>query len=301
MRGQGHLEAERTREVETERASGPAPKTILLHLQADQSVDSRLETALSLARACSAHLECLHITPIEAHVAFDSLGGICVMNDVVKALDQVECDLRAAIEGKLRNEDVRWSYTQVTGNVAGQLVGHAALADLLVVGRQPHRSGFAGPAIDLLGSLIHRSRTPLFIAPDDSEATDLAGTAMIAWDGSHEAANAVRSTVGLLKLVASVHILQIKEEEKDEAFPGTRLLEYLSRHDVHAEYAIIEAGVDIHDQAVIAATLIARAQAVGASYMLMGGYTHTRIGEYIFGGVTRTMLSRAPVPIVITR
>src|SRR5688572_23207733 len=135
----------------------PGPKSILVHLQSDGTVDSRLETALSLARACSAHLECLHVTPIEAYVAFDSFGGVFVMNDVIKALDEEEARLRAAIEAKLSNEDVSWSYAQTTGNVAGQLVSHAALADLLVVGREPHKSDFVGSTVGLLGDLLYYS------------------------------------------------------------------------------------------------------------------------------------------------
>lgn len=276
-------------------------KTILLHVQNDESLDGRIQTALSLARACEAHLSCLHITPIEAYVAFDSFGGVFVMNDVIKALDEEEARLHSRVEEELRNEDVSWDYIQVTGNVAGQLVSHAALADLIVTGREPHRSDFVGPAVGLLGDLICRSRAPLFIPSDDARPVDPTGLALIAWDGSYEAANAVRSSVGLLKLASSVHILQIKEQEKDEAFPSTRLLEYLSRHDVHAEYSVIEAGVDVNDQGVISDTLAARAQALRASYLVMGGYNHSRVGEYIFGGVTRTMLSEAPVPLLIAR
>jgi nucleotide-binding universal stress UspA family protein len=275
-------------------------KTILLHVQNDESRDKRLEYALSLARAFSAHVECLHITPIEAYVAFDSFGGVFVMNDVIKALDQEEVELRSAIEGRLRNEDVRWTYTQVTGNVAGQLVSHAALADLLVVGREPHKSDFPGAAVGLLGDLIHRSRTPLLISPDDGQICDPAGTAMIAWDGSYEAANAIRSSLAMLKAASNVHVLQIIEEDKKETFPSTRLLEYLSRHEIHAELSIIEAGVDIEDHDVISATLIARARALNAAYVVMGGYNHSRVGEYIFGGVTRTLLAGSPVPLVIS-
>ena len=287
--------------VAEQRPVDPSPKTILVHLQADNSVDSRLETALSLARACSAHVECLHITPIEAYVAFDSFGGVFVMSDVIKTLDREEADLRIAIEGRLRSEDVSWSYTQVTGNVAGQLVSHAALSDLLVVGRQSHKSGFAGATVGLLGDLVHRARTPLFIAPEDGRPCDPTGVAMIAWDGSYEAANAIRSSAGLLTLASDVQVVQISEEDKKEMFPGTRLLEFLSRHGIHAELSIVEAGVDIQDHEVISATLAARARALNAEYLVMGGYNHSRVGEYIFGGVTRTMLSQAPVPLLIAR
>jgi nucleotide-binding universal stress UspA family protein len=302
MRSHDQLELERTPQL-AEGAGSPdaSPKTILVHLQSDGSVDSRLETALSLARSCSAHLECLHVTPIEAYVAFDTFGGVFVMNDVIKALDDEQAGLRSAIEAKLRNEDVSWSYTQTTGHVASQLIGNAALADLVVVGREAHRDDSVGTAIGLLGDLLCRSRTPLFIPSDDVRPVDPTGIVLIAWDGSYEAANAVRSSVGLLKLASSVHILQIKEEAKDETFPSTRLLEYLSRHDVHAEYSIIEAGVDIRDQSVISDTLAARAQALRAAYLVMGGYNHSRIGEFVFGGVTRTMLAEASVPLLIAR
>jgi nucleotide-binding universal stress UspA family protein len=291
------------RPVQTNRQSDTVStvKTILLHVQDDVALDRRIEAALALARPSSAHLTCIHVTPIEAYVAFDSFGGVFVMNDVMTALDRQETDIRSKIEARLGSEDVSWDYIQVTGNVAAQLIGHAALADLLITGREPHRSDFKSPAVGLLGDLICQSRTPLFIPSDDGRPVDPAGCVLIAWDGGYEAANAVRSSVGLLKLASSVHVLQIKEKEKDEAFPGTRLLEYLSRHDVHAEYSVIEAGVDIHDQAVISDTLAARARALGASYLVMGGYNHSRVGEYIFGGVTRTMLSQAPFPLLIAR
>ena len=299
MRTQDQVELERPSQFRSDVApSHPGPKTILVHLQSDGSVDSRLETALALARACSAHLECLHVTPIDAYVAFDSFGGVFVMSDVIKALDEEEARLRAAIERKLGNEDVSWSYSQTTGNVAGQLVSHAALADLLVVGRDPHRNDTVGTAVGFLGDLLYNSRTPLFIPSGGSSPVDPAGVAVIAWDGSYEAANAVRSCVGLLKLASSVHIVQVKEFAKDDAFPGTRLLEYLSRHDVHAEFSVIEAGAD---QTVISKTLAERTAALGAAYLVMGGYNHTRIGEFVFGGVTRTMLAKAPVPLLIAR
>lgn len=301
MKSQDQLELERPVLKQVARPRTSSPKTILLHVQDDKSVDRRIENALSVARACSAHVECLHITPIEAYVAFDSFGGIFVMNDVIKALEEQETQLRSKVEAKFRSEDVSWDYVQITGNVAGQLISHAALADLVVTTREPHRHDFVGPTVGFLGDLICHSRTPLLIPVDDGPPCDPTGPALVAWDGSYEAANAIRSSVGLLTLASSVHIVQIKEEEKDEVFPSTRLLEYLSRHGIHAEYSVIEAGVDVHDQEVISDTLAARARALRAAYLVMGAYNHSRIREYVFGGVTRSMLSEASVPIIVAR
>lgn len=298
MRAHDQLEPERAAAAHRQEAIAGV-KTILLHVQNDKSLAARLEAALSLARACNAHLSCLHITPIDAYVAFDIFGGVFVMNDVIKALDDEEQALRAKIEQELGKEDVRWDYEQVTGNIAGQIVSHAALADLVVTGREPHRTDFPGAAIGIMGDLLHRARTPLFIPGDGGAPCDPTGVALVAWDGSYEAAYTIRSSVGLLRLASYVHVLQVTEEAKNDTFPGTRLLEYLSRHDIHAELSVIEARVDTRDEDVISNTLLARARAINAGYVVMGGYSHSRVGEYVFGGVTRTLLKGCSVPILI--
>lgn len=281
----------------TEHRPPAGVKTILLHIQHDDKLDQRLETALSLARACDAHLSCLHVTPIEAYVAFDSFGGIFVMNDVIKALDDEELKLRLRVEEKLRAEGAAWDYFQVTGNVPTQIIRHAALTDMLIVGREPHRSDFVGPAIGLLGDLLHRSRTPLFVPGNEGGAVDPAGTVMIAWDASHEAANAVKASVGLLKLASDVRVVQVKERDKEEVFPGTRLLEYLSRHGIHADLQTVRP-VGAEGEA-IAGILLDHAAATGAGYIVMGGYNHSRVGEYLFGGVTRALLADCPMHLLI--
>lgn len=294
MKTQDQLELERSTTAVPRQRAAAGMKTILLHVQDDKSLESRLETALSLARACEAHLSCLHVTPIEAYVAFDSFGGVFVMNDVIKKLDEEEQALRSKVEEELRNEDVTWDYEQVTGNIPSQIVSHAALADLVVTGREPHRADFAGPAIGIMGELLYRARTPLFIPCESNSSPDPTGVALIAWNGTFEAANAVRSSIGLLKLASDVRVLQV-EEEKDQAFPGTRLLEYLSRHGIHAELT----RATQKDEQPIAANLMGYANAVNAAYMVMGGYSHSRIGQYVFGGVTRTLLSGSTVPLLI--
>lgn len=301
MTRQDQLELEQRTDVGMgPRALAVSPKHILVHIQNDYSVRSRLQTALSLARTFSAHVEFLHVTPIQAYVAFDGFGGVFVMNKVIDALDEQENALRERIEADLKNEDVSWEYIHVTGDTANQLVSHAALADLVVAGRAAHRSDRGRSNISLLGDLIARSRTPLFIPGEDQDSFDLTSPVLIAWDGSYEAANAVRSSIGMLKRFSDVHVVQVAEQ-KEETFPSTRLLEYLSRHGVHAEMTIDPIEDLEAVQEYIPDILIARAMAVNAAYLVMGGYGHSRIGEYIFGGVTRTMLAGCPIPILISR
>lgn len=279
---------------------GAGVKTILLHVQNEKGLDRTLDTALSLARACEAHLTCLHVTPIQAYVAFDSFGGVFVMSDVFKTIEEQDRLLKERLESELSKEDVSWDYAQVTGDVPNRLIGCAALADLIVTSRQPKRMDFQGPTIGMLGDLLHRSRTPLFIAADDGKVPYPAERALIAWNGSFEAANAVRSAVGLLKLASDVRILRI-EEEKDEAFPATRLLEYLSRHGIHAELKVETAHPDNRDANFVHACLLSEAKRLNSAYIVMGGYSHNRISEYMFGGLTRSMLAGSSIPVLMAR
>lgn len=286
-----------------ERASPPSMvKTVLLHIIDDEFHDQRIDSALALARAHSAHLSCLHVTPIEAYVAFDTFGGIFVMNDVIRKLDERDYELRKKVEARFSNEDVSWDYEQATGNVESTIINRAALADVLVTTREPRRKDFVGPTVGFLGDLLDRSRTPLFIPSSDGGQFDPNGMAIIAWDGSVEAANAVRSSLGFLKLASEVRVLRIPEQRSDDdakPFPATKVLEYLSRQGIHAKLTVESAPSGKAGQDVVAGMIVAAAQAAGAAYIVMGGYSHTRIGEYVFGGVTRSLLKECPVSLVI--
>jgi nucleotide-binding universal stress UspA family protein len=271
-------------------------KSILLHVQNDPGNDERLEAALSLARACSAHLHCLHATPIEAYVAFDAFGGVFVMSEVMRLLQEEEDALRERLRARLSREDVSWSLADETGHVASMLVRHAALADLIVTGRQPHAGGVTGSSLSQLGELLHGAKTPLYIPVAGPAPSSPTGIAAIAWNGGLEAAVAVRQSLGLLKLAASVQVLTVAEPGKSPAFPGTALLEYLSRHGIHSELRTLEApGQDI------AQTLVDECLTLEAAYLVMGGYGHSRMAEYLFGGVTRALLTEAPLPLVVAR
>ena len=277
-------------------------KTILFHVMDEASLGRRLDGALAVARACGAHLSCLHVTPIEAYVAPDTFGGIFVMNDIMRSLDERDAELRKKVEDRLRRDDVSWNYEQVTGNVESVVIGQAALADLLITARPPLTSDFVGPTIGFVGQLLLGSRTPLFIPGPDPAAFDPTGAALIAWNGSFEAANAVRGSVGLLRLAGEVRVLEITEQVKTDrtTFPGTKLLEYLSRQGVHARLAAEPSPTGDTGYDVVAAAIASEAERRSA-YIVMGGYSHSRISEWVFGGVTRALLRDCPVPLVMAQ
>ena len=267
-------------------------KSILFVVHDDEGLEKRLQAALSLARACSAHVQLLQVIPLEAYSVVDTYGGTLVNGEIVGALEQQAAKVRGRLEDHLRNEDVSWSYEVTTFATLPLLLNNAALADLMVIGREPrwHEFGRTGPG--LLGALVCSTRTPLCIPGDECETIDPFGNALVAWNGSIEAANAVRSTIGLLRMASQVRVMRFVED-REPAFTDTSVLEYLSRHGVHAE---IEAHAPKTDTA---SDLIQRADRLGAEYIVMGGYSHSRAGEFLFGGVTRELLGACPISLLM--
>jgi len=268
-------------------------KSVLLHVEDDDTLEPRLQAALAVARASGGHLSCLHVTPVSAYVAFDGFGGVFVMSEVVAALEDSASALRRKVEEHLAREDVSWDYEEVTADPAHAVMQRAALADILVSGRDGHRGAPAIKSAGLIGDLLQKVRIPILLPANDGSPPDMKGTALIAWDGSYEAANAVRQSLPLLKLAGDVRAIHI-EKQDDGRFPSTALMEYLSRHDVSAELQLVARGS--HS---VGETIVDQARRIGAAYVVLGGYGHSRAGEAVFGGVTREFLKDSPITLIL--
>ena len=291
MKSANQLVMERP-ELATSPSSRMSIKSILFAVHEDDGLDRRIEAALSMARACSAHLQLLHVVPVDAYVLVDAYGGALASGEIVEVLLDTAEKTRLRIEKKLKAEDVSWNYELRTSAALPEILQCAAFADMVIMGRDPHFREFSRTGPSLLGELICSGRTP-FCIPGDGKATfDPFGKAVIGWNGSIEAANAVRSTIGLLKMASDVSVVRYTED-KELSLSDERLLEYLSRHDIHAQ-------METHlPKFGISEDIVTHAKKVGAEYVLMGAYSHSRAGEFFFGGVTRELLRNCAISLVL--
>jgi nucleotide-binding universal stress UspA family protein len=292
MKGAEESVLERPEAPRKEAARSPSTiKSVLFHVHEDEQFECRLQTALAIARCCSAHLECLHVIPVEPFAVVDAFSTF-VNAQTLAMLEEQGAKQRERIEARLAAEDVAWSYTTTSEALIPEIVRSAALSDLLIIGRQPEDPAFGRSARSLLGEIICNSRTPLCIPGTDAEPLNPFGTVVIAWNGSIEAANAIRQSIGLTKMASNVRVVRFTED-KEAAFPDTRVLEYLSHHGVHAQ---LDTRAVRHD---VVQDLSEYAAVAGASYIIMGGYSHSRAGEFLFGGVTRSLLREFPISLVM--
>ncbi len=262
-------------------------KSILLHVHADDGLDTRFEAALDIARTHNAHLTCLQVMP---YVLYG--GGM--MTGVVIAADvyaDAMRDTRKKFEADLKNEDVSWSWIDSRGGGAPSILAHSQLSDLIVLSR-------AGPALDIegpapiVGDIAVRARCPVFLASDGKKGFDSTAPVLVAWNGAPEAAAALRNTRTMLAKSKAVHILSV-EEGGAMHIPARAAAEYLSRYDIHAETH----GRPVGDG--IASTIRSVADEVGARSVIMGAYGRSRLFEYVLGGVTRRMIEDSELPLIL--
>lgn len=271
-------------------------KNLLLHVGDEATLDQRLDSALAVARAFNGHIRCLQVTPLDAYVAMDGLGGMFVMGDLLKAVDQQESTLRSRIEERLSREGVSWDFQHSTGAVAAALSSFAALSDLLVTSRPAPKADRPTPAGNV-SDIVENVRTPVLTTARDGSTYDPLAPVVVAWNRSFEAASAIKSTLPLLRQSRAVHVVTVSDPREERPdFPGTLVLEYLSRHSVHAELHDVEA-----PRSEVTAQLLSTVARTGAGSLVMGAYGHSRLGEFWFGGVTRTMLDDCPVALVTAR
>lgn len=264
-------------------------KNILLLVHDDAGQESRFQAALDVARALEGHLTCLDVAilpPVMAMDVIESQGSSILLADE----RQREENNRTRLEQRLAHEGVSWNWIDVVGYLEPALSEAADLADLIVVSRR--LDSFPLPDMQhVAGDLVVKSGKPVLAVPDDADKFDAAGTALVAWDGSHAAAAALRAAVPLLRLAEKVVLLELVKPDDDPWVDDAAT--YLSRHGIHA--------VVRHDRLTGPAgdALLAEAESGRYAYLVMGGFGHLRFVEGVFGGVTRTMLNKSPIPILM--
>jgi len=180
------------------------------------------------------------------------------------------------------------------GDAANQLGRMARRFDLAVVG-QPERED---PTPDELvdEGVLFESGRPVMVVPYIQKGALKLDRVMVCWDGSRAAARAVADAMPLLQKAGKVEVVLVSEKgfKADEA-PGADLAKHLARHGLKIELKrITSPDLDV------ASTILSYAADSNADMIVMGGYGHSRLREFILGGMTRSMLESMTVPVLMS-
>jgi len=267
-------------------------KTILLHIHEDSGMESRLQVALDLARAHDAHLTCVQATAQFVPVSYITLGAEYYTNVDMADLHEADEQLREKIEKHLRQEDVSWDWRAALGDAAFLLIQYSTLADLVVLSQSRDQAGPIVRPLPIAGDVAVHAHCPVMVVPVSQTSFDSSQPIVVGWNGSGEAARAVRSTLPILRMAADVHVTSVDETHRD--FPQAEASVYLARHGIQSELHQLDQNGESPSQVIRKF-----AQERGAGAIVMGAYGHSRLRETLFGGVTRDLLSHCEIPMIM--
>ena len=257
---------------------------LMVHVDVDRDCEQRVELAIALAERFQAAL--IGVAGCALWPAFMAGDvGLTKSNEydfqqIVARFEQRGKKFRA--QGRCLNL-IEWrSMLETPGEL---LLREARAADLLIIGRG-HSAGGHDP-----GMILLRAGRPILLVPDAAAPLALRRV-VVAWKDTRECRRAVRDALPLLQEAKEVLLVEIGEHESRSQAKKTLadVGEYLVRHKV-----IVAEEVWRQPRASVAAELFQFVEEEKADLIVAGGYGHSRLGEWIFGGVTRELLAASPV------
>lgn len=180
--------------------------------------------------------------------------------------------------------------TQQPALLGDAVAAHARYFDLALIGWE------AGNATSRMTAeaAVFGSGRPAILLPELSSVAALDHVA-IAWDGSRVAARAVADAQPFLGRAARITVFTVTGEKPlREKNAGERLAGGLHRRGLRAEAVSIRA-----EDCPIAETLQQGAIERGCKLLVMGGYGHSRVRDFVLGGATQGVLDDLLLPVLL--
>ena len=277
-------------------------KDIVLHLSADTN-DTTYEVAanyaVSVAEAFGAHLAAITFA-YEPVLPATLVGGVLPVdfinaqralaekagNAAMTKLSETARRIGVAVETRL----------EITGFAdAANLFGHfARRLDLSIVGQA--NPDVVGPQDLIIEAALFQSGRPVVVVPYIQRTGLTLNRVLLCWDGGRQAARAIADALPFLHRAKAIEVVIVATEPlKSDELPGANIARHLARHDLNVDLKRIVTG-----ETDVANTILSYAADVSADFIVMGGYGHSRLREFILGGVTRGLLSSMTIPTLLS-
>ncbi len=266
-------------------------------LPVDRPAGALIDCATSVATLFEAHLDgiaCVYqaLNPMIASEAAAVVMAAEYQTGVEQAsvvLDQFEIATRKlGIPHDAKSTfDVSYAATRMVTQMS-------RLYDLNIVA-QPDRSNPS--QTDFLSeAVLFGSGRPMLMIPYITHAPIKAERVLICWDGGVPATRAVHDAIPFLRKAKTIDIVAVNEKEEAAGDASSAaLITHLSRRDLAATpYRITADAGNIHN------AILSLAADNNSDLIVMGGYGHSRLREFILGGTTRGMFESLTVPALIS-
>lgn len=212
--------------------------------------------------------------------------AIAAANEAKKEFDELA--RLAAAKSESRMVEI------LTGGPLESVLVHCRPTDLVVIGQanpdQPE------PMRELMiETILFESGVPVMLVPYIGSNAFQPKNVLIGWDGSSTATRAIHAALPVLEHADKITLLVIeKHAHKDEGQPGADVANYLARHNMNVTIDVVT-----NPQTSVADTVLNQVSDNGNDLVVMGGYGHSRMREFLFGGATREILDAMTVPVLM--
>ncbi len=273
-------------------------KDIIVNLSVARNGSTVGNYAVSVAAALQAHLTGIAfiydpVVPVSGtgYIPADVIESQRADNET--AAEAAIKDFTAATDRAGISAEPQMLSASLTG-AGDQFARMARRFDLAIVGQaQPEMSTME----QIIGeTTLFESGRPIIMVPYIQKAPFKTGNVMICWDGSRTAARAVADAIPILGKSSRIEIVSVTSERgKQDEIEGADIGQHLARHGLKVDVHRISRGnIDVAD------ALLSHAADSAADLMVMGGYGHSRLREFVLGGVTRSIFQSMTLPVLLS-
>lgn len=273
---------------------------LLVPMTATPGDAAALDAALALARGVDARVTVLELInlPMPSANPWGLMPDIALGDVYSRRRAQGEVDAarrREQLAGTGVDCEVRLVEALFT-EPPRQAARLAHAADLVVVAGAADGGVDASVAHDFAAALLLESGRPVLVVPPGANGPVAGAGVLLAWHPGAEAARAMHDAMPLLRAASRVHVVAVDPVQGPEGADALDdVATHLARHGVHAEVVVREAR-----GRPVAQVLVEHARAMPAGLLVAGGYGHSRLREWVMGGVTRELLLSSPLPVLFS-
>jgi len=275
-------------------------KDIAFHLSPRANDGAAIDYAISVAVAFEAHL---------AGIAFaldPFIPPTMGIGDGVPAdwIDEQRAEAQAGalaliarFEEAARRNGISAGARRLAASLAGaaEMFGRIARRFDLSIVRQAEPGKAPLEELVIEAALFDAGR-PVLVVPYIQKAPLALERVLVCWDGGRSGARAVGDAMPFLRRARTVEVVIVQgDAAKSDELPGADIGEHLARHGLTVEVKRIVA-----TEGKVMDTILSHAADAGADFLVMGGYGHSRLREFILGGVTRGILGTMTVPVLMS-
>ncbi len=261
--------------------------TLMVRLELGHSNANLLKIVGHLAERFRANV--IGITacqPIETAYGDSYLAGPFVAQDrdeIEKEIKAAEVEFRSALCACAGN--LEWRATVTFAPLSEYVAQEARSADLLITGADSGRPLLGGSRYLDTGDLVIRLGRPVLIVPAGANELKLEHV-VVGWKETREARRAAADALPFLRVAKRVTVVEIADEENRASARAhlDDVVSWLKRHDILAKPLVSAAKRDDAGQ------LDAITRELRADLVVAGAYGHSRMREWVLGGVTRDLL-----------